>query len=72
MTCILVVEGGKFAPLYPGSLNAELLIDESYGSSTSFVSAYTIVDYKLEQYFSLTPNQPAVLLAYNQRSIQPK
>jgi len=25
-----------------------------------FVCSYTIVDYKLEQYFSLTPNQPAV------------
>ena len=37
-----------------------------------FVSAYTIVDYKLEQYFSLIPNQPVVLLAYNPRSFQPK
>ena len=25
-----------------------------------FVCSYTIVDYKLEQYFPLTPNQPAV------------
>jgi len=28
------------------------------------ISSYTIVDYKLEQYFSLTPNQPAVII-YN-------
>ena len=37
-----------------------------------FVSAYTIVDYKLQQYFSLPPNQPAILLAYNPRSFQTK
>ena len=28
--------------------------------SDMFACSYTIVDYKLEQYFSLTPNQPAV------------
>ena len=34
-----------------------------------FACSYTIVDYKLEQYFSLTPNQPAV---NNQRSFTTK
>ena len=35
---------------------------DTFGQKTSsmFACSYTIVDYKQEQYFSLTPNQPAV------------
>ena len=34
--------------------------------------AYTIVDYKLEQYFSLTPNQPNQPAVNNPRSFTTK
>ena len=36
------------------------LVSASTACSAGLIRSYTIVDYKLEQYFSLTPNQPAV------------
>ena len=54
----------KIIPLIKVEISVEQCQDEQHGSysacSTGRKRSYMIMNYKLEQYFSLTPNQPAV------------